>query len=41
VEKDIAWDIGTGFVISPDGHWLLYVSPQRVEADLMLVDNLR
>ncbi len=41
VEKDVAWDIGTGFSISPDGRWLLYVSPQSVQADLMLVDNLR
>jgi Tol biopolymer transport system component len=41
VEKDVAWDTRTGFSISPDGRSLLYVSPQSVQADLMLVDNFR
>ena len=41
VENTVSWTNTPGCAISPDSRWLLYTSVERIEADLMLVDNLR
>ncbi len=32
---------GNGFAVSPDGRWVLYVQVDRVESDILLVENFR
>ncbi len=32
---------GPSFSVSPDGHWILYVTVEREESDIMMVDNFR
>jgi Tol biopolymer transport system component len=41
VENTVSWTNTPGFAISPDSRWLLYVSLESSDADLMLVDNFR
>lgn len=32
---------GPSFSVSPDGRWILYVTVEREESDIMMVDNFR
>jgi Tol biopolymer transport system component len=41
VEHTVSWRNTPGFAISPDRRWLLYVSLESSDADLMLVDYFR
>jgi Tol biopolymer transport system component len=41
VENTVSWTNTPGFAISPDSRWLLYVSLESSDADLMLVDYFR
>jgi Tol biopolymer transport system component len=41
VENTVSWTTTPGFAISPDGRWLLYTSLESIDADLMMVENIR